>query len=492
MQQQFDIAIIGAGPGGYAAALRAAELGKSVALIERDATLGGTCLNRGCIPSKALITATHAADVIRHSETFGIEAAITSIDFGKLRDYRIGVVATMTEGLASLVSARGIAVFRGNAALDAQHVIHVTPSEGNAEVYRFDKPGKTQPLGETVDIIADDVILATGSHPRPIPGEPFRGAIIDSTQALEADTFPDSAVIIGAGAIAIEFASMWNAAGCDVTLLIRKDRVLSRWDRRTGSALTRELKKQGVNIVTNTRITSIDAGDNLGVTVHYTREGEDGESTATGVVALAAIGRDPNTDAAWFDEANIKRDERGLVLTDEYGRTNIDHVWALGDITPGPALAHRAFEQGIVIAESIVGLSPRPVDNNTVPGIVFSTPEAATVGITIDQAKAREDISNAKETVYPMLSNARIMMSGTGGAMSVVSGEKADRPGVPVVLGVHIVAPTASDLIAEAQQVVGNAIPLADAARLIHAHPTFGETFGEALLKADGRPLHTR
>ena len=185
-------------------------------------------------------------------------------------------------------------------------------------------------------------------------------------------------------------------------------------------------------------------------------------------------------------------DERGYVLTDVYGRTNVEGIWALGDITPGHALAHRAFEQGIAIAETIAGLDPKPVADETVPQVVFSFPEAASVGLTIGEAKARDTIVDPQETAYPMLSNSRMLMSGEGGSMTIVSGAMADAPDIPLVLGVHIVSPIASDLIAEAEQLVGNHVPLADAARLIHPHPTFSETFGEALLKADGRPLHTR
>lgn len=256
--------------------------------------------------------------------------------------------------------------------------------------------------------------------------------------------------------------------------------------------LTRELKRHGVNVVARTSVSHVDTGANLGATVHY-RQGDDGEElTAYGEVVLAAIGRMPNTDADWFASNGIALDERGYVLTDAYGRTNVEGVWALGDITPGHALAHRAFEQGITIAETIAGLDLKPVVDETVPQVVFSFPEAASVGLTLSEAKSRDTIVDPQETAYPMLSNSRMLMSGEGGSMTIVSGAMTDAPDVPLVLGVHIVSPIASDLIAEAEQLVGNHVPLADAARLIHPHPTFSESFGEALLKADGRPLHTR
>lgn len=492
MPEPFDIVIIGAGPGGYATALRAAELGLSVALIERDATLGGTCLNRGCIPSKALLTATHALYTARWAATVGLQLDVAGFDFGALRDYRIRTVDTMVKGLAGLVAHRGITVFRGQAAMIDSHHVQVTVSSGCDSVQRYVKAGVAEPAGDLVELEAGNVVLAMGSRPRPLPGEPFRGALIDSTQALEQDTFPDSAVIIGAGAIALEFASLWAQAGCKVTVLIRKDRVLSSWDRRTSMTLTRELKRSGIDIITRSHVTAVDTGVNLGAAVHYTRDGEDGDHQVYGQVALAAIGRDPVTDFDWLNDAGIERDERGHIAVDPWCRTSLPDVWAVGDITAGHALAHRAFEQGIVIAETIAGLDARPVDETTVPQIVFSLPEAASVGMTAEQARRNSDIVNVQETIYPMMGNARMMMSGAAGSLSLITGAAAERPETPLVLGMHMVAPDASDLIVEAQQLVGNRIPLSDAARLIHPHPTFAEAIGEALLKADDRPLHTR
>lgn len=544
--EQFDVVVIGAGPGGYSTALRAAQLGRSVALVERDATLGGTCLNRGCIPSKALITSTHTIDLVRRSAEVGVNAHLDGIDFGALRDYRLRVVDTMTKGLAGLVAHRGITVFRGTAALggsatgvaavaadraatddaagdvaataastdattaaaignvtatatmnaDAddgdRRVVAVTPSPGLAAVLRFVNAGEPTEVGDHALLVARDVVLATGAAPRQLPGEAFRGGLIDSTAALELDEFPHNAIIIGAGAVAVEFASMWRAAGCSVTMLIRKDRVLSGWDRRASVTLTRELKRRGIDIRTRTHVNRVETGANLGALVHYSHQGDDGEQTIAAEIVLAAIGRYPLTNAAWFDEAGVSRDESGFVITDDHGRTCVPHVWAVGDITEGPALAHRAFEQGICVAESIGGMNPPAVNDATVPQVVFSWPEAASVGLTLDQAQSRDDLTEVKETAFPMMSNARMLMSGMGGSMSIVSGEMSSNPGTPVVLGVHIVSPVASDIIAEAEQLVGSQVPLHDAARFIHPHPTFAECFGEALLKADDRPLHTR
>ncbi len=490
--QHFDIAIIGAGPGGYSAALRAAELGKTVALIERDATVGGTCLNRGCIPSKALLTAAHSAENVRSAERMGINATLQSIDFGKLKDFRMSAVETMTKGLSGLLAHRGVTIFQGNGEPAGDDVVRITPTDDGGQVLCTLKAGIARPVGEQLTITTEHTILATGSSPLPFPGSLFSGAIIDSTQALELDTFPSSAVIVGSGAIALEFASLWNAAGCEVTLLIRKDRVLSAWDKRVSSTLTRELKRRGVNVITRSSVNRMQTGANLGVTVHYTQNGSEEEHTAYGEIALVAIGRSPNTQSPWFVEQNIALDDRGYVKTDEYGLTSRERTWALGDITTGPALAHKAFAQGIVIAERIAGLNPKPVCDETIPQVVFSFPEAASVGITLAEAKEREDIVDPKETAYPVMANSRMLMSAEGGSMTLVTGALSSDPQTTLVLGAHIVAPNASDLIAEAQQLVGNQVPLAEASRLIHPHPTFSEMFGEALLKADGRPLHTR
>ena len=312
-EQHFDIVIIGAGPGGYSTALRAAQLGKTVALIERDKTLGGTCLNRGCIPSKALLTAAHSAQNIRQAERMGISATLQSIDFGKLRDFRTST------GLAGLLSHRGVTVFRGEAELRDVHDVYVAPAGGEAQVMRSFKAGVEEPVGSELTIKGEDIVLATGSRPLPLPGNPFSGALIDSTQALELDTFPSSAVIVGAGAVALEFASLWNAAGCEVTLLIRKDRVLSSWEKRASMTLTRELKRRGISVVTRTSVDYVDTGANLGATVHYRQGGGEEERTAYGEVVLAAIGRMPNTDAGWFASNGIELEERGYVSTDAYG-----------------------------------------------------------------------------------------------------------------------------------------------------------------------------
>lgn len=507
MVEHYDIAIIGAGPGGYSTALRAAQLGLSVALVEKDQKLGGTCLNRGCIPSKALIEATRTIADVRDGARMGINASIESIDFERLNRYKQDSVVSMTEGLSSLLKARGVTVITGSAEMTGPRQIAVSPSNQDHAPGPEDRRHRT---GERTDgdsdrvarhaqacvriIEADDIVLATGSRPRPLPDIPFEGTVIDSTTALDLPRFPRKATIIGSGTIAVEFASMWRQAGVEVTLLIRGDRVLSAWHRRTSQALTRSLKRQGVNVITHSHALRIDGSDRSqpSTALRYITEGDDGEHTLTTDIVLVAIGRDPNTDEPWFETNSLNLDEHGLVVTNEYGRTNLPHVWALGDITKGPGLAHRAFAQGLAIAETIAGLHPQPVDDNTVAKVVFTTPQAASVGLTLDQANDDDAVISAEETIYPMLGNPRIMMSGQPASLALVTGRYTELPDVTVLLGAHMLAPDAGDLIAEAEELIGNRVPLDRASSLIHPHPTFAEAMGEALLKADGRPLNTR
>ncbi|MBT1178682.1 dihydrolipoyl dehydrogenase [Bifidobacterium vespertilionis] len=477
MSDQYDVIIIGAGPGGYSTALRLAELGRRVAMVERDATVGGTCLNRGCIPTKALLTVCHTLDLAKRSRELGVDLEMAGIDYGRLADYRRSTVDVMVKGLTGLLAHRGVTVIHGDAVLSSERTVSVTEHDGTV-----------------AQLEANDVVLATGAHARALPAAPFGAAVIDSDQALTLDEFPASAIVIGSGAVALEFASIWHSAGCEVTLMIRKDRVLSRWNRRTSMMLTREFKRQGVQVLDRTAVTGIDTGPNLGARVHYTRGDDPAELTREAELVLVAIGRDPNTSAPWLHERGVKLDDRGNVVTDPWGRTSVPSVWAVGDITEGPQLAHRAFEQGIVVAESIAGVSPapEPVDNMTIPQVVFSHPEAASVGLTADEAAERDDFVSVTETQYPMLSNSRVLMSGANGSLSLVTGCDAAHPDTPLVLGVHMVGPNVSEIIAEAEQLVGNRVPVSRAARLIHPHPTVSESLGEALLKADGRPLHTR
>ncbi|BDR54886.1 dihydrolipoamide dehydrogenase [Bombiscardovia apis] len=473
----FDLVIIGSGPGGYSTALRSAQLGARVALVERDSVVGGTCLNRGCIPTKALMTATSTITASAHARELGIQSSFDGIDFAKLGAFRQASVDAMTGGLSDLLQQRKVRLIHGEGRIAQDGLVEVTGSDGSSR-----------------KLHARNIVIATGARSMALPNLAFSDDIIDSDRALTLERFPQHPVIIGAGAVAVEFASIWQAAGSQVTLIIRKDRVLSGWDRRTGVTLTRELKKQGIRVITGSQCTKVE-GSQGKLSVSYSSLDDETGQTSESISAdkvLVAIGRTPNTDSDWFKQVGIDTDDHNLLVTDPWGRTSVKDIWALGDITPGYHFAHRAFEQGMVIAESIAGLKPSPVKEETIPQVVFSTPQAACVGYTRQQAQAQEDLTQVEETPYPMLANARMRMSGSGGSLSVVTACEHSKPGERIVVGVHLVAPEAAELIAEAEQIVGNRIPVSQAARLIHPHPTFSESLGEALLKADGRPLHMR
>ena len=475
--RQYDTIIIGSGPGGYATALRTAELGGRVALVEQDPVVGGVCLNRGCIPTKALLTATQVLEQADLGAAMGINIGSASIDYQKLQDYQDRMVDAMTGGLSSLLKQRGITVVHGHGTIVGDGLVEVTDQDGH----------RTR-------LTTCDTILATGSHARPLEELPFDDLVIDTDRALTLKPFPRRALIIGSGAVALEFATIWNQAGCQVTLMVRRDRVLSHWGRRTGQIMTRELERQGIQIITHARCSG---GHRLpadgGIQVDYQPADDKGQagSIETDLV-LVAIGRDPNTDPNHMKELGIDLDEQGQVLTDSQGRTSRDRVWALGDITPGHHLAHRAFQQGITLADAASGLDPEPVNEATIPRVVFSSPQAAAVGFSRQEAEDDPSLNQVKETIYPMMSNSRMRMSGMQGTLSLITACQATDMEKQIVVGLEMVSPQASENIAEAQQLVGNQIPLHRAAGLIHPHPTFSEAIGEALLKADGRPLNMR
>lgn len=488
----YDVAVIGAGPGGYATALRAAELGLKTALIEKDATLGGTCLNRGCIPTKALLTAAHAREEISKAQYWGISVDETAVsaNTGKLFEQKAKITGTMVSGLASLIDFRGITVIKGYASIsgkDGPHTVRVSA----------DGTGKTS-------VTAGNVILALGSCTVPFPGVGFSDTVLDSDRALELAEIPETVGIIGSGAIALEFASFWNAMGSSVTVFMRKGRPLSHGDSHMGASVMRGLKRAGIKFIPSSHVTDIaeTRESKPQAVISYTRGTGDSSEVLEFKAdkVLIAIGRRPATESPWLHSLNIAIGSDGIIKTDPFGKTSIPNIWAAGDVTAGRQLAHKAFAQGIVIAESIaceqgiLSTLPRPVDEKTVPQVVYSTTEATSVGYTSEQAQGLSgQFTDVEETVLPLLSNSRVLMEQSGGSITVVTARHPGKGGdTRYVIGIHIAGVRAGELIAEAEQIIGNHIPLADAARLIHPHPTLSESLGEALLKADGRPLHVR
>ncbi|MFC2746266.1 MAG: FAD-dependent oxidoreductase [Parascardovia denticolens] len=497
----YDLAVIGAGPGGYSTALRAAELGLKVALVEKDPHLGGTCLNRGCIPTKALLTAAHARRNMTQADFWGIsvDPSAISLDTAALHERKRSLVSSMVSGLENLVKARKITRIQGTAHLLEPHAVGTKEQR----------------------IKADQIVLALGSQAVELPWLPFGGPILDSDMALAEESIPGRVAIVGSGAIALEFATYWNALGSEVTVFLRKDRPLSHGDKRTALAVMRGLTQSGIRFIPHAQVTqavplpdsrldlSYGQSDGQSCMQSQGRAGRPSDDPSHGTSLtvdrlLVAVGRAPRTNLPGLDLTQVRLDPHGFVLTDPYGRTDQGNIWAVGDIRAGHQLAHRAFGQGIAVAESIAfdrGLlsrPPRPVDEHSVPQVVYSEIEYASVGYTKDEGMDRpEEFFDVQETAIPLLSNSRVLMEQASGNLTLVTGKLTARKGgqgadTVYLLGAHIAGPRASEMISEAQQIIANRIPLHLAASLIHPHPTISESLGEALLKADGRPLHLR
>lgn len=450
----FDLVVLGGGSGGYAAALRAAELGKTVALVEKD-KVGGTCLHRGCIPTKALLHAAEVADTAREAASYGIRATLEGIDPAGVRTYREGIVAKKYKGLEGLVKARGITVVTGEGRLEAGPAVRV-----GDDVYR-----------------GTDVILATGSYSRTLPGLEIGGRILTSEQALELDEIPSSVIILGGGVIGVEFASVWHSFGAQVTIVEALDHLVPNEDLSLSKGLERAYRRRGIQYSLGVRFQSAtQTSDAVTVTL------EDGK-IFTADYLLVAVGRGPATAGLGYEEAGLTLD-RGFVVTDERLRTGVPHVWAVGDIVPGLQLAHRGFQQGIFVAEEIAGLSPVVIPDAHIPKVTYSHPEVASVGLTEAQAADRLGADGIVAYEYNLAGNGKSEILGTSGIVKVV--REKDGP----VLGVHLIGDRVGELITEGQLAVGWEAHPEDIAPFIHAHPTQSEALGEAFLALAGKPLH--
>ena len=451
---QFDIVVLGGGSGGYAAALRAAELGKSVALVEKD-KVGGTCLHRGCIPTKALLHAAEVADVTRDAAAIGIRATLDGIDPEGVRAYREGIVAKKFKGLEGLIKARGITVVAGEGVLEAGPSVRV-----GDDVYR-----------------GADVILATGSYSRSLPGLEIGGRVLTSEHALELNEIPQRVVILGGGVIGVEFASVWRSFGVEVTIVEALDHLVPNEDVAMSKALERAFRRRGISSSLGVRFAGVtQTSDAVTVTL------ENG-STFDAEYLLVAVGRGPATAGLGFEENGVTLD-RGFVTTDERLRTSAEHVWAVGDIVPGLQLAHRGFQQGIFVAEEIAGLRPVLVPDAQIPKVTYSHPEVASVGLTEAQAVEAHGADGVVSYEYNLAGNGKSEIIGTAGLVKVVRAK--DGP----VLGVHLVGDRVGELITEGQLAVGWEAHPEDIAPFIHAHPTQSEALGEAFLALAGKPLH--
>jgi dihydrolipoyl dehydrogenase len=451
----FDVVILGAGSGGYACALRAAELGLSVALVEKG-KLGGTCLHVGCIPTKALLHAAEVADSARDSEQFGVNATFDGIDMGGVNKYKDGVVSRLFKGLAGLVKGRGVTVVEGEGRLVGERTVEV-----NGARY-----------------VGRAVVLASGSYSRSLPGLEVDGhRVLTSEHALTLDHVPSSVVVLGGGVIGCEFASVWRSFGADVTIVEALPRLVAAEDEAVSKVLERTFKKRGIVSHVGTSFESVEHTD-AGVRVTVS-----GGRTLDAELLLVAVGRGPSTSGLGYDEQGVVMD-RGFVLTDERLRTNLDGVYAVGDIVPGLQLAHRGFAQGIFVAEQIAGLEPAPVDETAIPRVTYSDPEIASVGL--DEATARSTYGDdAVETLtYDLGGNGKSQILKTQGFVKLV--RRKDGP----VVGVHMVGARVGELVGEAQLIYGWEAHPEDVAPLVHAHPTQNEALGEAHLALAGKPLH--
>jgi dihydrolipoamide dehydrogenase len=451
----YDVVILGGGSGGYACALRAAQLDLNVAIIEKD-KMGGTCLHRGCIPTKALLHAAEVADSARDGEQFGVKTTGVSIDMAGVNTYKDGVVAKMYKGLQGLMKAAKVTQIEGTGKLVAPNTVEVDGQR----------------------ITGRNIVLATGSYSKSLPGLEVDGTrVITSEHALALDHVPSSAVVLGGGVIGVEFASAWKSLGTDVTIVEALPRLVAAEDADSSKMLERAFRKRGIKFKTGTPFESVKPTDS-GVTVTVK-----GGETIEAEVLLVAVGRGPVTSGMGYEEQGVKM-ERGFVITDDYAQTNLPNVYAIGDIDGRIQLAHRGFGQGILVAEHIAGLNPRPIDTDGIPRVTYSEPQVASVGLNEDVARERYG-SEAVETYnYPLGGNGKSNIIKTTGFVKLV-GVK-DGP----VVGVHMVGSNMGELIGEAQLIYNwEAFP-SDVAQLIHMHPTQNEALGEAHLALAGKPLH--
>ena len=449
----FDLVILGAGSGGYAAALRGAQLGLSVALIEKE-KLGGTCLHKGCIPTKALLHAGEIADNTKHAAEFGVKAQFISMDMLAVNAYKDGVVSKLHKGLQGLVKSRNINFIEGHGQLVGKNQVEV-----NGTVYT----GK-------------NIILATGSYPKTLPGLEIDGKqIVTSEEAMSFDYVPKSVIVLGGGVIGCEFASVWNSFGSEVTIIEGLPRLVALEDESSSKQLERAFRKRGINFEVGVKFASA-AKDKKGVTITL----ENG-AKHTADVLLVAVGRGPVSANLGYEDQGITMD-RGYVMVDEKCRTNVPGIWAVGDLIPTLQLAHVGFAEGILVAEEIAGLNPRAINYDGVPRVTYSEPEVASVGLTTAVAKERG--YDVVELTYDLAGNGKANILKTAGSIKLVAQKNGP------VLGVHMVGSRVGELLAEGQLIYNWEADANDVASLIHAHPTLSEAMGEAHLALAGKPLH--
>ncbi|KMY45135.1 dihydrolipoamide dehydrogenase [Bacillus sp. FJAT-27916] len=456
-----DTIVIGAGPGGYVAAIRAAQLGQKVTIVEKG-ELGGVCLNVGCIPSKALITAGHRYHDAKNSADLGISAENVKVDFSKVQKWKGTVVEKLTSGVGGLLKGNKVEIVKGEAYfVDANNIRVMT--ETSAQTYTF-----------------KNAIIATGSRPIELPAFKYSKRVIHSTGALNLDHIPESMAIIGGGVIGIELGSVYANFGTKVTILEGMDEILAAFEKQMSSIVKRNLKKKNVDIFTKVKAQGVEETEN-GVIVTYEEKGEEKKLEAE--YLLVTVGRKPNTDEIGLEQVGVELDERGFIKTDKQCRTSVGNIFAIGDIITGPQLAHKASYEGKIAAEAIAGHSSE-IDYLGIPAVVFSEPELATVGYT--EAQAKEEGLDIVAAKFPFAANGRALaLNAAEGFMKLIT-RKEDG----LVIGAQIAGPGASDMIAELGLAIEAGMTAEDIAMTIHAHPTLGEITMEAAEVALGSPIH--
>ena len=450
---EFDLVIIGGGSGGYACALRSAQLGKSVALIEAD-KVGGTCLHRGCIPTKALLHSAEIADGAREGSKFGVKSSFDGIDMVGVNSYKDGVISRLHKGLQGLIKSRAITYVEGYGKLVSKNSVEV-----NGEIYT----GK-------------NIVLATGSFAKTLPGIEIDGKqIITSDHGTKMDYVPKSVIVLGGGVIGCEFASVWKSFGADVTIIEGLAHLVALEDESSSKQLERAFRKRGINFELGTFSKSVTKKKN---SVEVTLENG---KIFSAEILLVSVGRGPVSANLGYEEAGITMD-RGYVLVDDKCRTNVPGIWAVGDLITTQQLAHVGFAEGMLVAEEIAGLNPSPINYDGIPRVTYSDPEVASVGLTTAEAKRRGH--DVVELTYDLAGNGKAQILGTAGSIKLIA--EKDGP----ILGVHMVGARVGELLAEAELIFNWEARAVDVASLVHAHPTLSEAMGEAHMALAGKPLH--
>ncbi|MBT2695350.1 dihydrolipoyl dehydrogenase [Bacillus sp. ISL-55] len=456
-----DTLVIGAGPGGYVAAIRAAQLGQKVTIVEK-ATLGGVCLNVGCIPSKALISAGHRFENAKHSEDMGIKAENVTLDFSKVQEFKAGVVKKLTGGVEGLLKGNKIDIVSGEAYFVDSNTIRVM-DENSAQTYTF-----------------KNAIIATGSRPIEIPAFKYSKRVLDSTGALNLQELPESIVVIGGGYIGTELGGAYASFGTKVTILEGADEILNGFEKQMSALVKRNLKKKGAEIITKALAKGVEETE-TGVTVAYEANGEEKKIEADYVFVM--VGRKPNTDELGLEQVGIEMSDRGVIKIDKQCRTSVSNIYAIGDIVEGPPLAHKASYEGKIAAEAIAG-HPSEIDYLAIPAVVFSDPELASVGYS--EKEAKDAGINITASKFPFAANGRALsLNQTDGFLKLITRKEDD-----IVIGAQIAGPNASDMIAELGLAIEAGMTAEDLAMTIHAHPTLGEITMEAAEVALGNPIH--